>query len=45
MRLAEAVELLFEDETQEPFSMHLSVESFDMLPAKPLSVIDRSRPH
>ncbi len=34
-RLNEAVELLFEDETQTPFSMHLSVESFDLLPAKP----------
>jgi hypothetical protein len=36
MQRDEAVELLFEDETQEPFSMHLSVESFDMLPAKPM---------
>jgi hypothetical protein len=36
MRIPEAVELLFEDETDEPFSMHLSVESFDLLPSKPL---------
>lgn len=35
MRLADAVELLFEDETESPFSMHLSNESFDLLPAQP----------
>lgn len=35
MRLAQAVELLFEDETESPFSMHLSNESFDVIPAKP----------
>lgn len=33
--LPEAVELLFEDGTDEPFSLHLSPESFDFLPAEP----------
>jgi len=33
--LAEAVELLFDDETNSPFALHLSPESFDLLPVEP----------
>ncbi len=54
MGLAEAVEILFEDHTNEPFALHLSPEAFDLLPAEPtsgqewtLSVWDikKGRPH
>lgn len=53
MKLPEAVELLFEDGTDSPFSLHLSPESFDVLPAAPepglewvLSVwVDKAGPH
>lgn len=31
----DAVELLWEDRSQNPFCYHLSAESFDMLPARP----------
>lgn len=34
-RLADAVEILFEDGTDSPFALHLSPTSFDMLPAEP----------
>ena len=33
--LAEAVEIMWEDGTDSPYAMHLSVESFDVLPAEP----------
>jgi hypothetical protein len=54
MGLIEAVELLFEDGTEEPYALHLSPESFDLLPAEPpagqewlLTVWDdkKGRPH
>jgi hypothetical protein len=35
MNLPEAVELLFDDGTESPFALHLSPESFDLLPAEP----------
>lgn len=35
MRLPEAVELLLEDGTESPYALHLSPESFDLLPAEP----------
>lgn len=35
MRLAEAVEILWDDLTDDPFALHLSPESFDCLPAEP----------
>lgn len=35
MRLAEAVELLFEDHSDSPYTLHLAAESFDLLPAEP----------
>lgn len=35
MGLAEAVEILFDDGTDSPFALHLSPESFDLLPAAP----------
>lgn len=48
--LPEAVELLFDDGSDSPFVIHLSPESFDLLPAKPaagrewvLSVWDRKK--
>jgi hypothetical protein len=34
-RLAEAVEILFEDGTDSPFALQLSPTSFDLLPAEP----------
>jgi len=34
-RREEAVELLFDDGTDAPFALHLSPESFDLLPAEP----------
>lgn len=34
-RLAEAVEILWEDGTEDPYAVHLSAESFDLLPAEP----------
>lgn len=54
MGLPEAVELLFDDGTDAPYALHLSPESFDLLPAEPptgyewvLSVWDekKGRPH
>jgi len=54
MGLPEAVELFFEDTTDEPFALHLSRQTFDLLPAAPeperewvLSVWDekKGRPH
>lgn len=33
--LAQAVELLFEDHTDAPYALHLSPESFDVLPGAP----------
>ncbi len=54
MSLAEAVELLFEDQSDDPYALHLSPESFDLLPAEPqpgrewvLTVWDnkKDRPH
>ena len=33
--LPEAVEILFDDGTDSPFALHLSPESFDMLPGEP----------
>lgn len=53
-RRTEAVELLFEDDTDSPYALQLSPESFDLLPAEPspgqewvLSAWDqkRGRPH
>ena len=35
MGLPEAVELLFDDGSQNPFALHLSPTSFDFLPAQP----------
>ena len=35
MGLADAVEILFDDGTDDPFALHLSPESFDLLPAAP----------
>lgn len=35
MRLAEAVEIMWDDGTDDPFALHLSPESFDRLPAEP----------
>ena len=52
--LAEAVELLFDDGSDNPFALHLSPESFDLLPGEPepgrswvLTVWDekKGRPH
>lgn len=52
--LSEAVELLFEDGTDSPFSLHLSPSSFDGLPAEPepgrewvvtLWTLKKGRPH
>lgn len=34
-RLPEAVEILFEDRSENPYVLHLSPESFDLLPAEP----------
>lgn len=34
-RIAEAVEILFDDTSDNPFSLHLTPESFDLLPAEP----------
>ncbi len=54
MSLPDAVELLFEDESDQPFALHLSPQSFDLLPARPepgrewvLSIWDekKGRPH
>lgn len=54
MGLEDAVEILFEDESDSPYAVHLSPESFDMLPAEPdggrewvLSVWDlkKGKPH
>lgn len=54
MRLPDAVELLFEDGTESPFALHLSPESFDLLPAEPepgkewtLAIYDckKNKPH
>jgi hypothetical protein len=51
---AEGVEILFEDGTDDPFCLHLAVESFDVLPAEPepgrewivsLWVQKKNRPH
>lgn len=33
--LADAVEILWEDHSDSPFALHLSPESFDLLPAEP----------
>lgn len=53
-RLSDAVELLFDDGTSDPFALHLSPSSFDFLPAEPpdgqewiLTVWDlkKGRPH
>lgn len=35
MKTAEAVELLFDDGSDSPFCLHLTAESFDLLPAEP----------
>jgi hypothetical protein len=35
MRLREAVEIMFDDGSESPFTLHLSPESFDLLPAEP----------
>lgn len=35
MKCDEAVEIMFEDYSDAPYALHLSPESFDMLPAKP----------
>lgn len=35
MKLPEAVEILFDDGSDSPFALHLSPESFDLLPAEP----------
>jgi hypothetical protein len=35
MRLEEAVEIIWDDGTDDPFALHLSPESFDLLPAEP----------
>ncbi len=35
MGLAEAVEIMYEDHSDAPYALHLSPESFDMLPAMP----------
>lgn len=32
----EAIELLFEDHTDTPFAIHLTADSFDMLPGEPI---------
>lgn len=54
MSLPEAVELLFDDLSDQPYALHLSPESFDLLPAEPepghkwvISVWDEKngRPH
>lgn len=34
-RRQEAVEIMWEDESQSPYTMHLTPESFDLLPAEP----------
>ena len=34
-KVAEAIELLFEDETESPYCLHLTAASFDLLPAEP----------
>jgi hypothetical protein len=53
-RLAEAVEIMFDDGSDNPYCLHLSPESFDLLPAEPpadqgwvLSVWDfkKGKPH
>ena len=33
--LADAVEILFDDDSEEPYALHLPPESFDLLPARP----------
>lgn len=54
MRLDDAVEIMWEDGSDSPFAMHLSPESFDLLPGEPapgmewtISVWDekKGRPH
>ncbi|NLG44799.1 MAG: hypothetical protein GX547_16275 [Phycisphaerae bacterium] len=35
MELQEAVEIIWEDMSDNPFALHLSPESFDLLPAEP----------
>lgn len=35
MQLKEAIEILWDDLTDDPFALHLSPESFDLLPAPP----------
>lgn len=54
MSLPDAVEILFDDGGTDPFALHLSPESFDLLPAEPeagrewvVSVWDRKKgkPH
>lgn len=35
MGLADAVEIMFDDGSGEPFALHLSPESFDLIPAAP----------
>lgn len=35
MRLADAVEIMWEDGSSSPFAMHLSPEAFDLLPGPP----------
>jgi hypothetical protein len=32
---AEGVEIMFEDESQSPYCLHLTADSFDLLPAEP----------
>lgn len=34
-RKPEAIEIMFEDETDSPYALHLTPESFDLLPAEP----------
>lgn len=54
MELADAVEIMLEDGSDDPFALHLSPESFDLLPGEPpkdkewtLTVWDqkKGRPH
>jgi hypothetical protein len=54
MKLPEAVEIMFEDGSDNPFALHLSPESFGLLPAEPpqgrewiVSIWDlkKGRPH
>ena len=35
MSLSEAVEIMWDDGSDDPFALHLSPESFDLLPAEP----------